>query len=53
MGGGIANTLDDTTGAFEAMQIVLDDGSVLPDVAYITSAHRSYRLADAYRSLVS
>ncbi len=35
---GIANTLADTAGALEAMQILLDDGSVLPDVAYITSA---------------
>ena len=47
MGGGIANTLDDTTGAFEAMQILLDDGSVLPDVAYITSAQlgRPFKVA--------
>ncbi len=35
---GIASQLGDTAGAFEAMQILLDDGSVLPDVAYITSA---------------
>jgi hypothetical protein len=35
---GIAHQLNDTSGTFEAMQIRLDDGSVLPDVAYITSA---------------
>ena len=44
---GIANKLDDTAGAFEAMQILLDDGSVLPDVAYITSAQlgRPFKVA--------
>jgi secreted PhoX family phosphatase len=35
---GIANQLDDTSGKLQAMQIRLDDGSILPDVAYITSA---------------
>jgi uncharacterized protein len=35
---GLADQLGDTTGTLEAMQIRLDDGSVLPDVAYITSA---------------
>jgi secreted PhoX family phosphatase len=38
LGAGIANKLSDTAGKLEAMQIILDDGSVLPDVAYITSA---------------
>ena len=35
---GIADQLNDTSGTLEAMQIRLDDGSILPDVAYITSA---------------
>ncbi|WP_432992411.1 alkaline phosphatase PhoX [Dactylosporangium sp. CA-233914] len=35
---GLANRLDETVGKLEAMQIRLDDGSVLPDVAYLTSA---------------
>jgi secreted PhoX family phosphatase len=35
---GLANTLSDTAGKLEAMQIRLDDGSIVPDVAYITSA---------------
>ena len=35
---GIAHRIDDTSGTLEAMQILLDDGSILPDVAYITSA---------------
>jgi uncharacterized protein len=35
---GIADTLADTAGTLEAMQIVLDDGSVLPDIAHLTSA---------------
>jgi hypothetical protein len=35
---GAANWLPDTAGKLEAMQIRLDDGSVLPDVAYLTSA---------------
>ncbi|MEO3859783.1 alkaline phosphatase PhoX [Acrocarpospora sp. B8E8] len=35
---GIANQLGDTEGTLEAMQIRLDDGSIVPDVAYITSA---------------
>jgi secreted PhoX family phosphatase len=38
LGAGLANKLGDTAGKLEAMQIRLDDGSVLPDVAYITSA---------------
>jgi secreted PhoX family phosphatase len=47
LGAGIANKLGDTSGAFEAMQILLDDGSVLPDVAYITSAQlgRPFKVA--------
>ena len=35
---GIANRLGDTAGTLEAMAIIMDDGSVLPDVAYLTSA---------------
>ncbi|WP_062348980.1 alkaline phosphatase PhoX [Herbidospora yilanensis] len=35
---GIADQLGDTEGTLEAMQIRLDDGSIVPDVAYITSA---------------
>ena len=35
---GIANRLGDTEGTLEAMAILMDDGSVLPDVAYLTSA---------------
>jgi secreted PhoX family phosphatase len=35
---GIATALSDTAGKLEAMQIRLDDGSILPDVTYITSA---------------
>lgn len=35
---GLATTLGDTAGKLEAMQIRLDDGSILPDVAYLTSA---------------
>jgi hypothetical protein len=35
---GLANLLGDTAGMLEAMQIRLDDGSIVPDVAYITSA---------------
>jgi secreted PhoX family phosphatase len=38
LGPGIANLLGPTSGTLEAMKIVLDDGSVLPDVAYVTSA---------------
>ena len=38
LGAGIANQLGRNSGTLEAMKIVLDDGSVLPDVAYITSA---------------
>lgn len=38
LGAGIADQLSDTAGTLEAMKIVLDDGSVLPDVAYVTSA---------------
>jgi secreted PhoX family phosphatase len=35
---GLANQLGETAGTLEAMQIRLDDGSILPDVAYLTSA---------------
>lgn len=35
---GIAEQLGATEGTLEAMAIVMDDGSVLPDVAYLTSA---------------
>jgi secreted PhoX family phosphatase len=35
---GIANQLGANTGKLEAMAILMDDGSVLPDVAYLTSA---------------
>jgi uncharacterized protein len=35
---GLANLLADDAGTLEAMQIRLEDGSVLPDVAYLTSA---------------
>ena len=47
LGAGIADELSDSAGTFEAMQIVLDDGSVLPDVAYITSAQlgRPFKVA--------
>jgi hypothetical protein len=38
VGLGLANSLGDNAGALEAMQIRLDDGSIVPDVAYITSA---------------
>ena len=38
LGSGLANRLSDTAGTLEAMQIRLDDGSIVPDVAYITSA---------------
>ncbi|MDT4914598.1 MAG: uncharacterized protein QOC66_3726 [Pseudonocardiales bacterium] len=38
LGPGAANQLGATDGRLEAMQIRLDDGSVLPDVAYLTSA---------------
>jgi uncharacterized protein len=38
LGPGLANLLSDTAGKLEAMQIRLDDGSIVPDVAYITSA---------------
>jgi secreted PhoX family phosphatase len=38
LGLGLANSLSDTAGKLEAMQIRLDDGSILPDVAYLTSA---------------
>jgi uncharacterized protein len=33
-----AHLLGDTAGTLEAMAIIMDDGSVLPDVAYLTSA---------------
>jgi hypothetical protein len=35
---GIADQLGPNTGVLEAMAIIMDDGSVLPDVAYLTSA---------------
>jgi len=35
---GLANQLSDTAGTLEAMQIRLDDGSIVPDVTYVTSA---------------
>ncbi|MFI7589866.1 alkaline phosphatase PhoX [Spongisporangium articulatum] len=35
---GLADLLGPTDGTLEAMAIVMDDGSVLPDVAYLTSA---------------
>jgi uncharacterized protein len=38
LGLGLANLLSDNAGKLEAMQIRLDDGSIVPDVAYITSA---------------
>jgi uncharacterized protein len=38
LGPGILTRLGPTAGTLAAMQIVLDDGSVLPDVAYLTSA---------------
>jgi secreted PhoX family phosphatase len=38
LGAGIADKLSDIAGKLEAMQVLLDDGSVLPDIAYITSA---------------
>ncbi|NMO54586.1 DUF839 domain-containing protein [Actinoplanes sp. TBRC 11911] len=38
LGPGLASSLSDTAGTLEAMQIRLDDGSILPDVAYLTSA---------------
>jgi secreted PhoX family phosphatase len=38
LGPGITDTLGDTAGTLEAMAMIMDDGSVLPDVAYLTSA---------------
>lgn len=38
MGAGLAERLSDTAGTLAAMQIIMPDGSVLPDVAYLTSA---------------
>ena len=38
LGPGIADQLSATAGTLEAMAIIMDDGSVLPDVAYLTSA---------------
>ncbi len=35
---GIADQLSDNAGTLAAMAILMDDGSVLPDVAYLTSA---------------
>jgi Bacterial protein of unknown function (DUF839) len=41
LGLGLPNSLSDTAGRLEAMRIRLDDGSILPDVAYLTSAQIS------------
>ena len=38
LGPRIARRLGPTSGTLEAMRILLDDGTVLPDVAYVTSA---------------
>ena len=38
LGPGVADQLGPISGTLEAMAIVMDDGSVLPDVAYLTSA---------------
>jgi secreted PhoX family phosphatase len=38
LGPGVADRLGPADGRLEALQIRLDDGSVLPDVAYLTSA---------------
>jgi secreted PhoX family phosphatase len=38
LGAGLADRLGDTDGTLAAMAIIMDDGSVLPDVAYLTSA---------------
>jgi secreted PhoX family phosphatase len=38
LGPGLANRLSDTAGKLEAMQLRLDDGSIVPDIAYFTSA---------------
>jgi len=38
LGDGVAAQLGPTDGELEAMAIIMDDGSVLPDVAYLTSA---------------
>ena len=38
LGPGLADRLGDTDGTLAAMAIIMDDGSVLPDVAYLTSA---------------
>lgn len=38
MGANLADRLGDTDGVLAAMQILMPDGSVLPDVAYLTSA---------------
>jgi secreted PhoX family phosphatase len=38
LGAGLANVLADNAGKLEAMQIRMDDGSIIPDVAYLTSA---------------
>jgi secreted PhoX family phosphatase len=38
LGPRIADKLGPTSGTLEAMAIIMDDGSVLPDVAYLTSA---------------
>jgi secreted PhoX family phosphatase len=38
LGPGVGAKLSPTAGKLEAMKVLLDDGSVLPDLAYITSA---------------
>jgi len=38
LGPGLADRLSDTAGSLGAMAMIMDDGSVLPDVAYLTSA---------------
>nr|WP_296072481.1 alkaline phosphatase PhoX [uncultured Actinoplanes sp.] len=38
VGPGVLTRLSPTAGVLAAMQIIMDDGSVLPDVAYLTSA---------------
>jgi len=38
LGNGVLTSLAPDAGSIAAMQIIMDDGSVLPDVAYLTSA---------------
>ena len=38
LGAGVADQLGDNDGTLAAMAIIMDDGSILPDVAYLTSA---------------